>query len=200
MELLTMYYYTSVPILTCNLLFYSISTLSTSISSSHKIFSFISQHKVCDSIVFKNEIETLDIQNKLKIVESLIFDVIKRYCKTNEEFEQMKTNIKNPIICDEEDVKGFTMIGIKNNIAILDRIDEPVRFALLSTSETTQNVNEIIIKIHEKILRHDKSYLNKFVALYLQVELQELKKQITLLDKRLQLLLEILKIYLPISH
>ena len=62
------------------------------------------------------------------------------------------------------------------------------------------SVNELIIKIHEKILRHDKSYLNKFVALYLQVELQELKKQITLLDKRLQLLLEILKIYLPISH
>jgi hypothetical protein len=200
MDLLKIYYYTSVPILTCNLLFYSISTLSTSIISSQNIVRFISEHKVCDSIVFKNEIETLDIQNKLKIVESLIFDVIKRYCKTNEEFEQIKTNIKTPIICDEEAVKGFTIIDIKNNITILDRIDEPVRYALLSTSETIQFVNEIIIKIHEKILRHDKSYLNKFVALYLQVEIQELKKQITLLDRRLQLLFEILKIYLPISN
>ena len=195
MDLFKMYYYTSVPILTCNLLFYSMSALSSSISSSQNIFRFISAHKVCDVVIFKNEIETLDIQNKLKIVESLIFDVIKRYCKTDDEFERIKTNIKSPIICEEEDLKGFTIIGLKNKIEILERIDEPVRYALLSTSETIQNINEIIMKIHEKIVKYDNSYVNKFVSLYLQVEIVELKKQITLLDGRLQILFEILKIY-----
>lgn len=202
MDLLTIYYYTSVPILTCNMIFYSITALSTSITSSQNVVRFISEHKDCDSIVFKNELEALDLENKLKIIESLIFDIIRRHCNSNEEFEDIKKNIDTPIItCDkQDDSKEFEMIELTNRINILERIDEPIRYAILSTSETAQNINEIIVKIHEKILKHKQSYLNKIVTLCLQIELHEFKKKVNLLDIRLKLLLDLLKIYLPKSQ
>lgn len=205
MDLLKIYYYTGIPIITCNILFYSITSLSNSITSSQKIFQFISEHKDCDSVVFKNEIEILDLQNKLKIIESLIFDIIKKHCKTDEEFEQIRTNIKVPVVLYDEydeysdDSNYFTMVELNNKFSAFDRIDEPVKYALLSTSETIQKINEILVKIYEKISKHSKSYFNKLVTLCLHSELNELKKQIDILDKRLYLLLEILKIYLPIK-
>lgn len=203
MDLLRLYCYTGIPILTCNILFYSITALSTSITSSQKVIEFISEHKDCDSIIFKNEMEILDIQNKLEIIEALIFDIIKRHCKTDEEFENIKTNIKTPsIICDEineDNSSNFMMIELNTNNSAFERMDNPVKYSLLSTSETIQKINDILIKIYEKIRKHSNSYFNKLVTLCLHKELNELKKQINILDKRLYLLFEILKIYLVIK-
>lgn len=202
MDLLTIYYYTSVPILTCNMLFYSITALSASITSSQNVVRFISEHKDCDSVIFKNELEILDLENKLKIIESLIFDILQRYCNSKDEFEEIKHNIHTPIIiCDkQDDTNQFEMIELTNKITILDRIDEPIRYAILSTSETVQNINEIIFRIHEKILKYKQSYLNKIVTLCLQIELHEFKKKVTILDLRLKLLLNLSQIYLPLTH
>ena len=203
MDLLRLYCYTGIPILTCNILFYSITALSTSITSSQKVIEFISEHKDCDSILFKNEMEILDIQNKLEIIEALIFDIIKRHWKTDEEFENIKTNIKTPsIICDEineDNSSNFMMIELNTNNSAFERMDNPVKYSLLSTSETIQKINDILIKIYEKIRKHSNSYFNKLVTLCLHKELNELKKQINILDKRLYLLFEILKIYLVIK-
>ena len=179
MDILKIYYYTSIPILTCNLLFYSITALSTSITSSQNVVKFISEHKDCDSIVFKHELESIDLENKLRIIESLIFDIIKKYCKTKEEFDEIKNNIKSPnITCNYQDeTNQFEIIELKNKISVLERIDEPIRYALLSTSDIIQIINNIIIKIYEKIKNHNVSYLNKFVNLSLQNELFEFKKK-----------------------
>jgi hypothetical protein len=206
MDLLRIYCYTGIPILTCNLLFYSITALSTSITSSQKVIEFISEHKDCDSIIFKNEMETLDIQNKLEIIEALIFDIIKRYCETDDEFERIKTNIKTPsIICDEikdtdmDTSNNFMVIELNTDNSAFNRMDNPVKYSLLSTSETIQKINDVLIKIYEKIRKHSNSYFNKLVTLCLHKELHELKKQISILDKRLYLLFEILKIYLVVK-
>ena len=198
MDIIRFYYYTSVPILTCSTLFYAMSTLSASITNSQNVVKFIYEHKDCDSIIFRREIETSDLQNKLNIVESLIFDVLKRYCNSETEFEEIKNTIKNPII-EVNDTKDFAMIELTASPAILNRIDEPIRYAILSTSETVQNINAIIEKIQNKIIDYKNGYLNQLVAISLQVELSNLKHQIGLLDKRLFMLLELLKIYLPIS-
>jgi hypothetical protein len=201
MDLITLYCYAGVPLLTCNMLFYSITALSTSITSSQNVVKFISEHKDCDSVIFKNELETLDMENKLKIIESLIYDIIKRYCKSKNEFEEFKNNINTPVICNKQDDSSqFEMIELTNKISVLERIDEPVRYAILSTSEIVQSINELIIQMHEKILKHKQSYLNKIVSLCLKIELNEFKKKVKLLDIRFPLLLELLKIYLPKLH
>jgi len=69
----------------------------------------------------------------------------------------------------------------------------------MSTAETIYSINELISKIQEKIMKHNDSYLNKIVALCLKKELKEFNKLNLLLDKRLQLLFELLKIYNQIN-
>ena len=87
MNLLQLYYYTSVPLLTCNLLYYSLTAVSASIVSTQNVSKFIYEHPLSDAVIFKRTMDTMDLHNKLKITESLIFDVIKQYCETDEEFE-----------------------------------------------------------------------------------------------------------------
>lgn len=197
MDLIKIYCYTGIPVLTYNMLFYSLTSISQSITSSQNVVKFISEHKICDSEIYKSDLEIHDLPNKLKIVESLIFDVIKRHCKTENEYTETRTNLLNPIVrsdCQDE-TGNFQLIELNYNHKILDRIDEPVRYALMSTAETICSIHELISNIQDKILKHNDSYLNKFVALCLKKELKEFNKQNLLLDKRLQLLLELLKIY-----
>ena len=196
MDLLKIYYYTGVPILTCNMLFYSVNALSSSITSSQNVVKFITEHKVCDSTIFKNELEQLDIQHKLTIVDSLIFDIIKRYCQNNDEFEKIRTNIKNPIMNQElDDSSEFMIIELTHKNSVFERIHEPVKYALMSTCEIIQKINDIVQSAKIKILKHDQSYLNRIVSISLQEELSGLNKQVKLLDGRLYLLFELLKIY-----
>lgn len=194
MDIVKLYYYTSIPIITCNMLFYSITVLSTSITSSQNVIKFVTENKICDRIKFKDEIEALDIQNKLRIVESLIFDIIKRTCKSDDEFNKIKNSILEPVTHTTE-TDDFIVLNINYENCILNQISEPLRYALLSTSEVIQNINSIIINVRDKILQHEKSYLNKLMTLCLQHELKQLQKYVNLLDKRLALLFDLIRIY-----
>lgn len=202
MNLLRLYYFASVPILTCNLLFYSISTLSTSITSSQNVVRFIYEHKDCDSINFKKELEQIDLENKIRIIESLIFEIIKKYCNSKEDYDDFKKIINNPSIVSEnqDETKQFVLIELKNDLNIFYKIEEPLRLALLSTFETIQIIKDIISKIHQKIKNHSEFYLNKFMTLNLQIEISDFKKNINLLEKRYEILLNLLKIYLPLNR
>jgi hypothetical protein len=198
MDPLKLYYYTSVPLLTCNILFYSVTTLSNSITSTQNVFKFVYEHKSNDFEIFKNEIESLDLYNKLKIIESLIFDIIKKYCSTDDEFNRLKENITNPLITSADDgVIDFTVINLENKVSIFERIEEPLRYALLITSEAVQNINTVINNIHQKVLQNNSSYLKGFINLKLTNELSCLNKNVKLLDIRIQILFDLLKVYIP---
>ena len=202
MDMLRLYYYTSMPLLTCNMLFYSITSLSTSISSSQNVVKFIAEHKDCDSVIFKNEIAETDLENKLRIVESLIYDIIKKFSMNNEEFERTKKDIQQPLITDSISLENneFALVEIKSPTTVLERIDEPIKLALISTSETMQNINTLLMEMRDKINNHNKSYIKNILALSLQTELKKLNRQIKILDSRLHFLLELLKVYLPIRE
>jgi hypothetical protein len=202
MDMFRLYYYAGLPIAT-NLLFYSITSLSTSISSSQNVVKFITEHKDCDSVIFKKEIEDVDLENKLRIVESLVYDIIRKFCVDKEEFEKTKKEIQNPTITDSVSVGGgsvgfeFAFVEVSSNAPLLDRIDEPIKLSVISVSETLYNINEVLVDIRKKINSHQKSYVRNFVSLSLKNELHRLNKQIKVLDIRTNLLLEMLKIYLP---
>ena len=208
MNLLSLYYYTSttmpslscIPILTCNILFYSLMTLSNSITSSQKVLRFISDNKDCDSIVFNNEIIVLDIENKLRIINCLVFDVIKRYCVSDEEYLQIEKDINNPNfeIKKIDESTDYEFIDFKTHKTIIKRINEPVWCALLSTSEIVQHIYTTIRVTNLKIIKYKQNYVNKIFRLCLKKEIACLTKQAGLLDSRLNMLFELLKIYMPI--
>lgn len=137
MDFIKLYYYTSVPIITCNMLFYSLNSLSSSISSTQNVAKFIYEHKDCDSILFKNELIDLDLENKLKIIESLIFDIIRKFSIDNNEFEQTKKEILNPQIIlnipNGQDNNDFAFVEMKCFLNVLERINEPIKLGIFST-------------------------------------------------------------------
>lgn len=191
-----LYYYAGVPLAT-NLLFYSITSLSTSISSSQNVVKFITEHKDCDSVIFKNEITDIDLENKLRIVESLVYDIIRKSCDNREEFEKTKKEIQNPIITDSGHEVDFAFIEVDTKATALNRIDEPLKLSVIGVSETLYNINEILVDIRKKINAHQNSYIKNFVSLSLKSELSKLNKQIKILDIRTNILMDLLKIYLP---
>lgn len=198
MDPIKLYYYTSVPILTCNILFYSMTTLSNSITSTQNVFKFIYEHKDTDIEIFKHELEALDLHNKLQIVEALIFDIIHKYCNNEEEFNYIKENIKNPSITTVEDKNiDYSIININNIFSGLDKIEEPIRYSLLVTSEAIQQINIVINGVHQKILQNNESYVKNFITLNLKQDILQLHKYVKLLDMRLQMLIDLLKIYMP---
>lgn len=198
MNIISLYYYASVPILTCNLLFYSITMLSTSITSSQNVVKFISEHKDADNIVFKNEIETMDLVDRLRIIEALIYDIIKKKCITDDEYIDVCNALKTSnIMCEKQDEENqFDIIEFdKKPLIMLDRICTPIRYALISTIEMVNKINDILIVIHNKITTYNKSYFN-VSALCLKHELSELTKKVDLLDSRFQLLIQLLPLYI----
>lgn len=200
MDMISLYYYTGVPILTYNMLFYSITSLSTSISSSQNVVKFISEHKDSDCVIFKNEVADTDLENKLRIVESLIYDIIKKYSISHDEFEYTKRYIQ---LSDVNDAKlsennEFVMIEMKSQLTVLERIDEPIKLALISTSESVQTINGLLMEMRDKMANYNKSYIKNMLSLSLQTELKKLHRQIKVLDSRLHFLFELLKVYLPI--
>ena len=206
MNICSLYYYatmpslTCIPILTCNIIFYSLMTLSNSISSSQKVLRFISDNKDCDSVVFNNEIIVLDIENKLRIINCLIFDVIKKYCISDEEYDQFQEDIKNPMVENGflDETSDFEFIDFKTHQTIIERINEPLWYALLSTSETVQKIYNIIHIANVKIIKHKQNYVKKIFRLCLKNEIAGLNKHSAVLELRLSMLFELLKIYMPI--
>lgn len=201
MNLLQLYYYTSVPLLTCNLLYYSLTAVSASIVSTQNVSKFIYEHPLSDTVIFKRTMDTMDLHNKLKITESLIFDVIKQYCETDEEFEMIKHDMLNrnnqniDIDVTETTDKDIMLVDVSYKVRALEKMKNPVKISLLSLTDTVQSVSSAIEHIKNKISKHNASYFRSVSTINLQDDIEILKKQGELLENRLQMLLNLLKVY-----
>jgi hypothetical protein len=189
-----MYYYAGTPILMCNLLFYSITTLSNSISSSQNVFKFISEHVESDYIIFKETVEQLDLENKLKILNEFIFEVLKKYCKTQEKYENLKKQIFDEFTLDKNE--DFIIINSQNiNLCELNDIPQSLQMSLISLCESIYNILNLIKIIHEKIIKYKNSYIKSLVALKLKSEMHKLNNLCKILDIRSKLFFDLVDFY-----
>jgi hypothetical protein len=204
MNMFSLYSSAGITLMASNLLFYSLTSLSTSISSSQTVVKFITEHKDCDSVVFKNEMVEIDLENKLQILESLVLDILCKFSREKQEQEQLKTEFKDPgrSVTDSPhpEWSDLTEVKVKEQTAtaaVLKRIPDPLRLALFSTADTLQQLAALLQEIRKKIDGHHCSYVQHFVSLSLKPELSRLHKQVKILDIRTHLLFELVKIYLP---
>ncbi len=204
MNMFSLYSSAGLTLMASNLLFDSLTSLSTSISSSQTVVKFITEHKDCDSVVFKNELVELDLENKLQILEALVFDILCKFSRDNEERAKIKTEFTDPGRCVTDsphpEWSDLTEVKVKAHTAtaaVLERIPDPLRLALFSTADTLQQLAALLQEIRKKIDGHHRSYMQHFVSLSLKTELSRLHKQVKILDIRTHLLLELVKIYLP---
>uniref|UniRef100_A0A6C0IRV8 Uncharacterized protein n=1 Tax=viral metagenome TaxID=1070528 RepID=A0A6C0IRV8_9ZZZZ len=206
MDFLTIYYYTSLPILSCNLLFYSIANLSTSITSSQNVIKFVSDHTYCDNIIFQNNINKHDLLTRLKIIQSLIYDIVKKYCNDNEtKFNKIIDEIRNPdpifssTFIEFEDYLLVDPISKKDILETLQVIDEPVKLSIMATASIVFQISELFEKVKIKVNAYDRSFKKHFSSIHLKTEISELDNLTKLLDMRLSMLVDLLKIYMPIK-
>ncbi len=206
MDFLTIYYYTSLPILSCNLLFYSIANLSTSITSSQNVIKFVSDHAYCDNIIFQNNIDKHDLLTKLKIIQSLIYDIIKKYCNDNDiKFNKIIGEINNPdsifsaSFIEFEDYLLVDPISRKDILETIKIIDEPVKLSIIATTSVIFQLSELFEKVKSKINSYNNSYKKHFSSIHLKSEISELDKLTKLLEMRLEMLVDLLKIYMPVK-
>jgi hypothetical protein len=195
MEFLKLYYIT-VPLLSYNLC-YTMTTLSNSITSSKNIMNFFIETKETDINIFKNHLEEIDLKTKIKIIESLIYNIIKKHSNNEKTTFELKNLITTD--CELDDDKNFYLVDVKTNSEYLKNIDEPVLYSLISTCEVIYHINDNLQKINEKIMIYEKSYLKSIVVLKLQPELSNIIRYSKILDIRLKLLFDILKVYSPIN-
>ena len=194
MDIIRLYYYAGTPILACNLLFYSITTLSNSISSSQNVFKFISEHVEPDYIIFKNTLEHLDLENRLNILNLFIFDVLKKYCENLEKYTELKNQILEEFI--EDNSEEYIVIKNKNNCLSEISIPEPLKISLISLCEIIHNLLILINHIHNKILSYKKSYIKSLINLQLKGEISKLNNMSKILDVRSKLFFDLANIYL----
>lgn len=188
-------YYITIPLLS-----YTMTILSSSMTTSKNILSFLIETKETDIVLFKNHLEKVDLKTKIMIMESLIYDIIRKNSNDKNILDKLKLEIANLFITDcELDNDNFYLIDIKKNNEYLKNIDEPVLYSLISTCEVIYHINDNLYKINEKIMSYKKSYLKNIVVLKLQPELSNIIRYSQMLDLRLNLLFDILKIYSPIN-
>lgn len=194
MELMNIYFYAGTPILFCNLLFYSINTLSNSISSSQNVFKFISEHVEPDYIIFKDTVEQLDLENKLNILNKFIFEILQKYCHSTEIYEELKKNISNELTIDKND--DFILVNSQNiKFTGLENMPNSLQISLVSLCESVYNILNLMKIIHEKIIKYKNSYIKSLVALKLKGEMNKLNNLSKILDIRTTLFFDLVKFY-----
>lgn len=187
-------------LITQDIIIKCVSSLSTSILSSYNLYNVIITHSTTqtDYQQYQNQITSTDLANKLLLASSIIKDIVKRHHFTTDSNTSIETIIelyKEELKIDISVEEGFDMITHIQNNNIISNVPEPVKICLNSTLEIIEKINFILNKIHNKIKSHSASYLKFVSKLNLSVETNELIDLNKTFDKRLDLLLNILKIY-----
>jgi hypothetical protein len=164
----------------CNALFYSITSVSTYISSTQNIFRFILEHKDSSYAVFQHQIEQTDLITRMNIVVSLIKQIVSKYVNL--------TNLTNTTFeCLSGDWTVIDMVQSPN----LEYIPEPTRLAIISVLTTIAKINTVLEIIYMKIKTHQLSYMKAFVKIKIVDDIAQIETLTALFEKRVDLLLRI---------
>lgn len=188
------------PIMACNALFYSITSISTSITSTQNIFRFIVDHKDSDYVIWQHQLETTDLHNKLQITSALLKDIIRKHSVSKDknilpdEMENLIDEITNPKF-DIDDQNDYSMVELVRKTSIEIIVPEPVKISLLSLLEVINKINNVLEKIYVKIGEHQKTYFKNMFKINIHNEINKVLFLTNLFNSRLTILFELLKIY-----
>ena len=177
-----------------------VSSFTTSIISSYNLYNVIITHSISQSDYqnYQNQITSTDLANKLLLASSIIKDIIKKHhfkTDSNITIEKIIELCGDEFKIEFNGEEGFDMITHIQNNNIISDVPEPVKISLNSTLEIIDKINLILNKIHYKIKTYSCSYLKYVSKLNLLEETAELIGLDKIFDKRLSLLLEVVKIY-----
>jgi hypothetical protein len=177
----------------------TLTNITTSILSTHSLFVWFVDYKNNDYNIYKKEIKLTDLHNKLLIVSALIKDIIKKYHLKNDDnidkiIQKFINDTTNEMTKDTTD-NNFTLIDYEVKLNIFTEIPDCIKLALISTLEIITILNNEINKIHTKIQGHHKSWLSYIYSIKIHDEMDAILEHNIILDKRINLLFQILNAY-----
>jgi hypothetical protein len=189
-------------IITQDIVFKCVSSLSTSILSTYNLYNFIVSNSNSDYQIYQSQITSTDLANKLLLASSLIKDIVKKHhfaehsdLSINEIMKMYDTNVEEEIKVIHDSLEEFNIISFIQSNKIISNIPEPVKIVLYSTLEIIDKINNILNTIHIKIKNHAQSYIKYVSKLNIHLEVEQLIGLDKIFDMRLNLLLNVLKIY-----
>ena len=180
------------PYIAKDVLFYGITTISTTIISIQNIFEFIVNHKDSEYKIYILELQKTDLHNKLNVISAIIKNMIEKYSVETNNLIQTENIINKILYCCESE--EYNIINLDTNNITL-KLEDPIKIALLSTLDIIIKIHKIFDKIHTKILNREKVYFKFFYNLNIHDEINDIIFYDNILDKRMYLLFETLKIY-----
>jgi hypothetical protein len=182
-----------------DIVFYTITTISTSIISIQNINDFVSNHKDNDYIVFHNLLEKTDLIYNLHLTNILIKDIIKSHTedkdksKINDIFDNIKTYTD-----DEQMDNDYNIISRNNEINNINiELPEPVYLSIASTLEIIHKINKVFEIIQNKIMSHKNSFFTfyKFYKLNIANEMAQVTLYNNIFNNRLEWMIKTISIY-----
>lgn len=188
------------PVISKDIIYYCITSLSTSISSTQNLYNFIINysHNNNDYQIYQNKLINADLSNKLQVISLLITDIIKKYYfkdKDNENEINIDEWIEKHFNIKVNEIEGFNVISNLKNNTILCDLPKPLKIILQSTLEIINNINYALQKIQDKINNYNKSYFSYFYTLNIHDDVNRLVTYCEIFDRRMTMLFDILKVY-----
>lgn len=175
-----------------DVVFFTITTISTSIMSIQNINRFIVDHKDSDYKIFHKSLERTDLINKLHITNILIKDIIKSHIINEDDKDKIdmifKNNVDDTTIVTEDE---FNIVS--SNISNVE-LPEPIKASIVGTLEIINKINTILDLIHTKIISYNNTYFNIY-KLNIGNEINQVIHYNEIFDKRLDLTIKIIDIY-----
>lgn len=186
-----------------NLILQFISTISSSILNIHNLYNFITTQQRDDYKIFQNELIKSDIITKVMVITSIIKDIIHKYhsdknSDINSDINKLLDNYSlgdNDSYYIIENNFNENNINLFNNDEIFYNIAEPLKITILSNLEIIDKINNTLLNIQSKIINHKNSYLKIFTKINIEKETNDIIIYNIILEKRLFLLLELIKIF-----
>ncbi len=183
-----------------DIIFYTITTISTSIMSIQNINNFIINHKDNDYIVFHNLLEKIDLLHNLHLTNVLIKDIIKSHTddkhkdKLNALFDNIDT-YNEQILDDNTYISDYNIISRNNEMNdIYVDLPEPVKLSIATTLEIIHKINIVFEKIQKKIIAYKNSFL-KIYKLNISTEMTQISLYNDIFHSRLELMIKTIGIY-----
>jgi iron-sulfur cluster repair protein YtfE (RIC family) len=186
------------PVISKDIIYYCITSLTTSISSTQNLYNFIINFSNInnDYQIYQNKLINADLSNKLQVISLLITDIIKKYHFQDQNDEvNLSEWIEKCLHIKVNEDDGFHVVSnIKNNTLITD-LPKPLKITLQSTLEIINNINCMLQQIQNKIHNYNCSYFSYFYKLNIHDDVNKLVTYCEIFDRRLTMLFDILKVY-----
>ena len=179
-----------------DIIIHCITSLTTSIMSAHNIYNFIIEHKSNDYQEYQMELIKTDLINNILIATSIIKDILKaHYFNKDDDMEKLLEQYKKSEMFKCEQIDDFNVISFIDEHKLVANIPQPVHICLRTTLEIIDKLNLVLEQIKNKIQKHDKSFTKYVSRICLKNELTQIKTNNELFEKRLDKLINIIKIY-----